>query len=154
MKRLSTFFLLLFVLASTAFSQTNQVVFAFDHQAGADPLVVNQTILPIWNNKKVILTRAEFYISEVEIQHPDGMKMPLTDQYLLVNAKNPAAEFDLGIWPVETAHGVTLHLGVPAAVNHNDPTTLPSGHPLAPQNPSMHWGWSSGYRFIAIEGKP
>jgi hypothetical protein len=23
---------------------------------------------------------------------------------------------------------------------------------LAPQNPSMHWGWAAGYRFIALEG--
>jgi len=153
MKCLSSFFLLLFVFVSTAFSQTNQVVFSFDHQAGANPLVLNQTVFTIWNNKKVILNRAEFYISEVEIHHPDGMMMPLTDQYLLVNAKNPAAEFDLGTWPVEAAHGVTLHLGVPATVNHNDPTTWPSDHPLAPQNPTMHWGWSSGYRFMAIEGK-
>jgi hypothetical protein len=26
-------------------------------------------------------------------------------------------------------------------------------HPLAPKFPSMHWGWASGYRFVAIEGK-
>ncbi|MBK7304311.1 MAG: hypothetical protein IPI90_13940 [Saprospiraceae bacterium] len=24
--------------------------------------------------------------------------------------------------------------------------------PLAFQDPSMHWGWTSGYRFIALEG--
>ncbi len=153
MKRLFTLFLLLAVLASTAFAQTSQVVFSFDHKVGTDPLVLNETVFPIWNNKKVILTRAEFYISEVEIHHPDSLIMPLTDQYLLVDAKNPAAEFDLGVWPVEAAHGVTLHLGVPASVNHNDPASYPANHPLAPQNPTMHWGWSAGYRFMAIEGK-
>ena len=25
-------------------------------------------------------------------------------------------------------------------------------HLLAPQVPSMHWGWAAGYRFIALEG--
>ena len=25
--------------------------------------------------------------------------------------------------------------------------------PLAPKSPSMHWGWASGYRFVALEGK-
>ncbi|MBC7777017.1 MAG: T9SS type A sorting domain-containing protein [Phycisphaerae bacterium] len=153
MTRLFTPFLFLAVLTSTAFAQTNQVVFSFDHKAGADSMVLNQTVFSIWNNKKVLLTRAEFYISEVEIHHPDSTMVPLTDQYLLVDAKNPTAEFDLGAWPVETAHGVTLHLGVPQSANHNDPAGYPANHQLAPQNPTMHWGWSAGYRFMAIEGK-
>lgn len=153
MKYLSTL-LLVFAFASSAFAQTtNQVVFSFDHKAGADPIVLNQTEFTIWNGKKVKLTRAEFYISEIEIHHPDSTTMSLTDKYILVNAANPIAEHDLGQWAMDAAHGVTLHLGVPQSVNHNDPAAWPSNHPLAPQNPSMHWGWSAGYRFMAIEGK-
>lgn len=152
MKRLSALSLLFFAFAAAAFSQNNQIVFSFDHKVGSDPLVINQTVFSIWNNKKIKLSRAEFYISEAEIHHPDGTMMPLTDQYLLVDAKNPTAEFDLGTWPVEAAHGVTLHLGVPQAVNHLDPASYPTTHPLSPQNPSMHWGWTAGYRFMAIEG--
>ena len=153
MKRLSALFLLFVAFAATAFAQNNQVVFSFDHKVGVEPLVLNQTIFTIWNNKKVKISRAQFYISEVEIHHPDGMMMPLTDQYILVNANAPTAEFDLGSWPVDAAHGATLHLGVPQAINHGDPAAYPAGHPLALQNPTMHWGWSAGYRFMAIEGK-
>src|SRR5690606_31314969 len=25
-------------------------------------------------------------------------------------------------------------------------------HPLGPKSPSMHWGWTAGYRFVAYEG--
>ncbi|MFN0035209.1 MAG: MbnP family protein [Saprospiraceae bacterium] len=153
MKRLSTLLLLLLAFAATTFAQTNHVVFSFDHKAGADPMVLNQTVFSIWNNKKVKLSRAEFYISEAEIHHADNTMMPLTDKYLLVNANAPTSEFDLGAWPIEAAHGVTLHLGVPQAVNHLDPATYPPGHPLALHNPTMHWGWSAGYRFMVLEGK-
>ena len=154
MKRFSTLLLLLVAFASTASTQvTNQVVFSFDHQAANHPLVLGQSVFSIWNNKKVQLSRAEFYISEVELQHPDGTMLPLSDQYLLVSASAPTTEFTLGSWPVEAAHGVILHLGVPQAVNHNDPAAWPSSHALAPKNPSMHWGWAAGYRFMAIEGK-
>jgi len=154
MKRFSTILLLLAAFAATTFAQQmNQVVVSFEHKAGANPMLLNQTVFPIWNNKKVVLSRAEFYVSEAEIQHADGTAMPLTNQYLLVNANDPAREFDLGNWAVDAAHGATLHLGVPTSVNHNDPTLWPSDHPLAPQNPTMHWGWSAGYRFMAIEGK-
>lgn len=153
MKRLSAFSFLLFFIATSAVAQTNQVVFSFDHKVGSEPLILGQTVFPIWNNKNVVLTRAEFYISEVELLHSDSTKLPLADQYLLVNANTSNAEFDLGAWPAGAVQGITLHLGVPASVNHNDPASYPSNHPLAPQNPTMHWGWSAGYRFMAIEGK-
>jgi hypothetical protein len=153
MKRLSTLLLLLIAFSAGVFAQANnQVVCSFDHKAGANAMVLDQTVFTIWNNKKVKLTRAEFYISEVELHHPDGTMMPLTDQYILVNALNPTADYPVGSWPIESAHGATLHLGVPQAVNHNDPAALPSSSPLSPQNPTMHWGWSAGYRFMAIEG--
>lgn len=153
MKQLSTLLLAL-VFASAAFAQTtNQVVCSFDHKAGADPMVLNQTEFTIWNGKKVVLTRAEFYVSEVAIHPTDSMATTLADQYMLVNAAAPNTEFDLGNWPADATHGLTLHLGVPQSVNHNDPASWPANHPLAPQNPTMHWGWSAGYRFMAIEGK-
>ena len=143
MKRLSTLLIAL-IFALSAFAQTtNQVVFSFNHKAGADPMVLDQTVFTIWNNKKVKLTRAEFYISDVEIHLADNTTLPLTDQYMLVNALNPTAEHDLGQWAAGAAHGLTLHLGVPQSVNHNDPAAWPAGHPLAPQNPTMHWGWTS-----------
>ena len=37
-------------------------------------------------------------------------------------------------------------------LNHADPSLQDSSHPLAPQFPSMHWGWAAGYRFAALEG--
>ncbi len=32
------------------------------------------------------------------------------------------------------------------------PVDRPSGHPLALQNPSMFWTWSTGYIFMKMEG--
>ncbi|NUO03569.1 MAG: T9SS type A sorting domain-containing protein [Saprospiraceae bacterium] len=154
MKHLSTLLLMFAVAGQALFSQnTNQIRISFEHKAGAGPMSIDHTVFPIWNNKNVKITRAEFYISEVEILHSDFGPTLLADQYLLVDASDPLVEFNLGTWPVDVAQGVTLHLGVPPAVNHLDPTTYPAGHPLAPQNPTMHWGWAAGYRFMAIEGK-
>ena len=153
MKNLSSLILFLFASVAHTFAQTTEVVCSFDHKAGVSPLVLNETIFPIWNNKKVRLSRAEFYISDVALQRPDGSLLPLLDYYLLVNAAQPGASFSLGAWPVTAVQGVTLHLGVPPSVNHSDPSLWHGTHPLAPQDPSMHWGWSAGYRFLAIEGE-
>lgn len=155
MKHLSSLLLAL-LLAFSARAQTpNQVILSFSHRAGEDSLVLNETVFNIWNGKAVSLSRADFYISEVEVYHltPPIHNTPLTDQYLLVSAKYPDTEFDLGAWPVDAVHGVNLHFGVPKSVNHNDPAAWPNGHPLAPKNPTMHWGWSAGYIFMAINGK-
>jgi hypothetical protein len=132
---------------------TNNVVITFDHTVGGTPLVVNETIFPIWNNKNILLTRAEFYLSEVELQKNSSTTIPLEDQYMLVNANAPAAEFDLGAFAIDAIESAVLHIGVPESINHLDPASYDANHPLAPKNPSMHWGWTAGYRFMAIEGK-
>ncbi len=146
---------LLFILAISGclYGQTsNQLVLTFEHKAGPENVTIGTTVFPIWNSKKLMLSRAEFYISEIVIHNADGSQTPLTDQYILVNANDPGAEFNLGNWNVADAVGITLHLGVPASVNHNDPSAWPVEHPLSPKFPSMHWGWTAGYRFLAIEG--
>lgn len=135
-----------------AFAQNNDVVFRFDHRVGSEPLALNSTIFTLPDGRKALLTRAEFYIAEIELNKPDGSKLPLNNMYLLVNANTPNRIYSAGIWPVEQITGLTLHLGVDAAHNHLDPSSYPAGHPLAHQNPTMHWGWTAGYRFMAIEG--
>ena len=93
MKNLSSLILFLFASVAHTFAQTTEVVCSFDHKAGVSPLVLNETIFPIWNNKKVRLSRAEFYISDVALQRPDGSLLPLLDYYLLVNAAQATAGY-------------------------------------------------------------
>lgn len=97
------------------------------------------------------VTRLQYYVSEIKLIHDGGVITSLTDLYLLVD---PALRntFNLGSWPITTLEQIQFSIGVDAAHNHLDPSGFPNGHPLAPQNPSMHWGWTAGYRFIAFEG--
>ena len=75
MNRLITIVFLFAFLANTA-AQTNRVVFSFDHKVGANPLILNQTEFSIWNGKKVILTRAEFYLAKL------SASKTYTDQFI------------------------------------------------------------------------
>lgn len=98
------------------------------------------------------ITRLEYYISEIKITHDGGVVTPMTDLYLLVR---PAIDsmYDLGAYPeITNVESITFSVGVDQAHNHLDPATYPASHPLAPQNPAMQWGWTAGYRFVAIEG--
>ena len=70
----------------------------------------------------------------------------------MVNADDNEVH-SLGEWDIQSLESVSFGIGVDAAHNVGiDPTTYPPGHPLAPQQQSMHWGWASGYRFLAFEG--
>lgn len=152
MKKLSTL-LLACSLVATAWAQTsNKVLLSFDHRAAGQPLVIDQTVFSIWNGKAMKLTRAEFYLAEISLRRPDNTSVTLAGQYVLANANSPEAKHDLGTWPVSVATGIDLHIGVPFDDNHADPATFKPEHPLSPKDPSMHWGWAAGYRFMAIEG--
>ncbi|HHG86155.1 MAG TPA: T9SS type A sorting domain-containing protein, partial [Bacteroidetes bacterium] len=59
----------------------------------------------------------------------------------------------LGNFTFTSLEGIKFSVGVDSASNHLDPSSYAASHPLAPKSPSMHWGWSAGYRFVAMEGK-
>ncbi len=102
------------------------------------------------------VTDLRYYISEIELITRDRQVIPLKDVYVLVDLANRVQEYELGAWPAADPANIAalrFHIGVDQQHNHLDPTTYPPTHPLAPQNPTMHWGWAAGYRFCTFEGK-
>lgn len=100
------------------------------------------------------VSRLEYYISTISIIHDGGDQTAIEDLYILVDATEGAiSEIDLGMHDISEIEGIKFHIGIDEAHNHLDPSSYAPTHPLAPQAPSMHWGWLSGYRFLAIEGK-
>ncbi|MCG8575021.1 MAG: T9SS type A sorting domain-containing protein [Flavobacteriales bacterium] len=99
-------------------------------------------------------SRLEYYLTRVTIVHDGGTETAVPDEVVaLVRPEDEiSTTIDLGSFDVTSIEGVKFHIGVYEPINNEDPTLHPSGHPLALQSPSMHWGWTSGYRFIAYEG--
>lgn len=100
---------------------------------------------------KFNLDRLEYYISEIKVTHDGGQTTQFQDLWLLVNATENSM-IDLDTASIDSVESIAFSVGVDQAHNHLDPSSWPSNHPLAPQNPSMHWGWTAGYRFVAMEG--
>lgn len=98
------------------------------------------------------VNRLEYFISKISIIHDGGEVTALPHFYIRVNAGEALAH-SLGEFMVDQIEGITFYIGVEEESNHLDPASWPSGHALAPASPSMHWGWASGYRFVAFEGK-
>lgn len=145
---------LLLLLSMTSFvfgvnSQTN-VSFKINHKLGASSFAFNSNAT---NNLGDVfnVSRLQYYISQISIIHDGGNVTPVSNKWLLVDAGSSTYEV-MGSFNITNIEGISFGIGVEQAVNHLDPATYSTTHPLAPKSPSMHWGWASGYRFLAMEG--
>lgn len=148
MKR-NLFLLLVVVTTSISFAQVNVTLY-MDQKLG-DQLFAYNLAVQSEMGYMFNVTRLQYYVSEINLIHDGGQITPVVDMYLLVDP-DKRNEFELGSFNITDMEQIQFSVGVDSAHNHLDPATYPAGHPLAHQNPSMHWGWFSGYRFIAIEG--
>ena len=94
--------------------------------------------------------RIQYYLSNFVITHDEGQVTELGDLVFLVDSDH-GSTFDLGSHPIYHVEHIEFSVGVPEHLNHLDPSTYELNHPLAHHNPSMHWGWTSGYRFLCLD---
>ncbi len=145
-----TLLIFLSILSFTFANAQNEVIINFNHMLNDLEFAYDEATT-VDGDYNINVTRLEYYLSEITITHDGGMVTNLTDVYLLVQP-NVANEYSLGMWDINIIESVQIGFGVPESVNNLDPASYPGGHPLAFHNPSMHWGWASGYRFLAVEG--
>lgn len=153
-KIFSIVFTLLITISLSA--QTN-VILDVDHKSGDKTFAPTQTAKNDLGNDFNV-SRLEYYISKISIIHDGGTETEAKDVYALVNpfknSTTTSTEIPLGQFTTITnVEAIKFHIGVNPEVNNQDPTQWPAAHPLAPKMPSMHWGWTAGYRFVAMEGK-
>lgn len=130
----------------------NDLSLKIEHLIGDETLLANQSYDHNELNYSFSVSRLEYYISQIEIIHDGGMSTSISDTWLLINGLEDQS-YTLGNYNINVVEEIHYWIGVEPEVNHLDPTTYPEEHPLALKNPSMHWGWTSGYRFAALEGK-
>lgn len=128
----------------------NQINLDIYHALGNSPFAFFQnTTSPSGETYK--LDRLEYYLSEISITHDGGMVTAFDSVWILVNANDVTLE-SLGSAMIDSVESITFSVGVNQPYNHLDPSGWPGSHALYHKNPSMHWGWTAGYRFVALEG--
>ncbi|MBU2018166.1 MAG: T9SS type A sorting domain-containing protein [Bacteroidetes bacterium] len=143
------FFALFFNLHFT-YSQKD-VALSIVHQLKGEPFAFNQASS---NNlgEPFILDRLEYYLSKFTIVHDGGQTTVVNDTVVALVRANENTLIPLGTFTYTSIESIKFHVGVFDPVNHEDPSLYSVSHPLGPKSPSMHWGWTSGYRFVALEG--
>lgn len=123
--------------------------------AGVD-LQLNTAITNL-NGLVFNLDHFDYYVSGVSILHDGGQTLTISDTVFLVEPNNPVLH--LGNHPVTIIEQITFSVGVPMNLNTIngadaiDISAYPENHPLSFQDPSMHWGWTSGYMHMIIGGQ-
>lgn len=117
------------------------------------PLAVPSAELVGAEGRVLRVTRFAALVSGVALARADGGAVRLDGQYGFIDAETGRLTVTLKNVPEGDYAGLEFQLGVPAAVNHTDPAQWAAGHPLNPIVNGLHWGWSGGYVFAAIEGR-
>lgn len=136
--------------ALTVNAQKN-VTLKINHKLGSSNFAFNQTAQNDLGQPFQI-TRIDYYISKITLIHDGGMTTAIPDRYILAKGSNAVSEL-LGNFNITNIEGIRFSIGVDSPANNADPSLQPTLSPLYFQSPSMHWGWSAGYRFVALEGK-
>ena len=121
------------------------------HQFDDQPLTLNS--LKYKSTETLSVSRLSYLISQPALQNEDGSWQELPDQYAFIDASSRRTSFTLTKVPPGTYKSFRFSLGVPKKENHGDPAQYAADHPLNPNLNNLHWDWTGGYIFLALEGK-
>ena len=131
-------------------SQT-AVALRIDHKAGQSEVGSPLTVVTP-SGEAVDIDRLEYYLSMFTLIHDGGQETPIPMAYVLADGFTDELHSLGSVSGIQNVESLKFHVGIDSDNNHADPASWPADHPLAPQVPSMHWGWAAGYRFVALEG--
>ena len=130
---------------------TAQLKFDFEFTVGNDPLIF-QAPFEI-NGTTVSFDIAQYYIGGITLKHEDGQTEELKDLYLLAKqGESITYTEDLTVGSISE---INFFVGVDPVTNlqsETDFTERIAEDPLALKDPSMHWNWNTGYKFLRVDG--
>lgn len=110
---------------------------------------------PLYQNNTgdtLIYSRSDFIFSNFKLIAEDSSIINFENTYAFIKGAEP----DTFVLPlsIPSGHyvGLTFDLGLDSAINHSDPSSWWPSHPLNPTLNNLHWGWTGGYVFAALEG--
>lgn len=91
-------------------------------------------------------------VSHLALVKENGDTVQLGDGYQWVSFSGGRTTFKYDNLPEGNYKGLSFMLGLDSAINHGDPNKWPANHPLNAFTTGLHWGWSGGYIFQALDG--
>jgi hypothetical protein len=132
----------------------------------ADGQQVRLELNPLWQDRPLALaqpikdaepagfsiTRFDGLLSELALQRTNGTWLESDTWHVFFSVEQQRLTAMADGLPPEPFQAIRFRVGVNAKTDRSDPQSWPPGHPLHPDVCGLHWGWSSGYVFLAVEG--
>ncbi len=154
MKRILLSICVIFSIGS-AFAQNDQIYFYFNNKIQNMDLELG-TEYELLDQRAIKVDRFDYYLSNISLLKGDDLtEDAIPESYLLMTDNSNLLnkqDYTFNGLDISDVRGIRVHIGIDPVKNHADPALNPISHPLALQSPSMHWGWSGGYRFLVIKG--
>ena len=127
---------------------------------------VRLELKPVWHGRPLMLaqpitdakpagfslTRFDGLLSELALQRTNGTWLESDAWHVFFSEEQQRLTAMADGLPPEPFQAIRFRVGVDAKTDRSDPQAWPPGHPLHPDVNGLHWGWSSGYVFLAMEG--
>lgn len=98
------------------------------------------------------MSRLDGLLSRLALQRTDGTWLESGRWHVFVSAEKGRLSATADGLPPEEFTAIRFVVGLDAETDASDPQTWPPDHALHPDVCGLHWGWRSGYVFLAIEG--
>lgn len=142
----------LLALAACSGGSAATLTVSIEHTFAGEPLSFEKThTLP--DGRIVSVSRLDYLVTEFAILKKDGTAMQAHEQAAFISLGKARTTFVLPNVPGGDYAGVAFRIGVPVGWERRDPTLWPAGHALNPAVCGLHWGWQSGYIYMALEGR-
>lgn len=122
-----------------------------NHQHGNRPLQLNATTYKSIETHTI--SRLAYLLSNFAVQRENGTWQNIPNQFAYIDHQKKRTQFWLKNIPENNYKSIRFSIGVPKKQNHADPNTYAPDHPLNPNLNQLHWNWTGGYIFLALEGK-
>lgn len=99
------------------------------------------------------VTRLDCLLSGLALQKKDGTWLESKDWYAYLSTTAGRLTAKVAGMPEGEYKGIRFRIGVDEATNKSDPNGYAANDALNPQVNGLHWGWQSGYIFMALEGR-
>jgi cytochrome c peroxidase len=123
-------------------------------------------IIPEWNESSLALgrklssegidgmsvSRLDGLLSQLALQRVDGSWLESARWHVFLSAEKQRLSATADGLPAQEFKAIRFRVGLDAETDTSDPQSWPAEHPLHPDVCGLHWGWRSGYVFLAIEG--
>lgn len=131
---------------------TRDIAIRFQPSWGDSPVHLNQFVGEDGARAPLSVSRLDFIVSQAALQREDGTWLETADWFACIRTDQGRNTAILEGVPGHSYRALRFQIGVGPAVNKSDPSSWAPGHDLNPEVNGLHWGWSGGYVFMALEG--